>query len=618
VYVGEPNLLLLSVANAFNIGRNTSNRSKFNTFGYQFSDDLDLVRGAHQIGIGATWIHSIYNSNSGLSSIGTLTFGSSVTGLGLADFMIGKAASFTQGSVSLTYFRYNYSGLYAQDTWKITPRLTISYGLRWEPYFPPYAKQNWVSYFDPALFAAGVHTSQYTNAPAGLIYPGDAGYPGSGVAFSRWNILRPRLGLAWDPKGDGRMSIRAAYGVFSDFTSLDTYNFYATEPPFGNSAAATFPSNLANPWQSTPGGNPFPLPAVSKNSLFVLNGTYENVPLHFKPPVAHQWNLTIQRQLGTDWLLQANYIGNGYRHLPGTDQDDPGVYIPGSCVINGVNTNPCSTIANVNFRRRLYLQNPAQGQYFVNIRQYVDGGTGSYNALVLSAQHRSAKGYSINAVYTWSHCIADLTVVENGDSTYMIPGDRAADRSNCPGSDRRHAFNLSSVYEIPRFSNTRLRRVASDWQISAIVRLTTGPYIVVTTGLDQALTGQTSVERPNQILANPYVSNGGLARYLNPAAFSQPALGTYGNLGNYNVLSPGTITINMGLTRTVRLWEKYSLQFRVEMFNVPNHLNPGTPTGVSGAAGLSTPSVALNSPNFGSILSGDDPRILQGALKFVF
>jgi len=145
------------------------------------------------------------------------------------------------------------------------------------------------------------------------------------------------------------MSIRAAYGVFSDFTSLDTYNFYATEPPFGNSASATFPSNLANPWQSTPGGHPFPLPAVSKNSLYVLNGTYENVPLHFKPPVAHQWNLTIQRQLGTDWLVQANYIGNGYRHLPGSDQDDPGVYIPGSCVINGVTTNPCSTIANVNF-----------------------------------------------------------------------------------------------------------------------------------------------------------------------------------------------------------------------------------------------------------------------------
>jgi hypothetical protein len=140
----------------------------------------------------------------------------------------------------------------------------------------------------------------------------------------------------------------------------------------------------------------------------------------------------------------------------------------------------------------------------------------------------------------------------------------------------------------------------------------------VTTGLDQSLTGQTAYERPNLILASPYSPNRTLANYLNPAAFKQPDLGTYGNLGNYAILGPGAVTLNMGLTRTVRFRERYSMQFRVEAFNLPNHLNPGSPTGVSGAAGVVTPVVALNNPLFGRILSADDPRILQGALKFVF
>jgi hypothetical protein len=352
----------------------------------------------------------------------------------------------------------------------------------------------------------------------------------------------------------------------------------------------------------------------------VTFGTYENFILNFKTPYSQQWNLSLQRQIGADWLFQANYLGSGFTHLPGGDQGNPGIYIPGSCVIAGVTTNPCSTAANVNNRRRLYTLNPAQGQYFGIMHQLDAGGTASYQALVLSAQHRSAKGYSLQAVYTWSHCISDLVSLElgGGGSLYMIPGNRAADRSNCPGSDRRHTFNFSGVYETPRFSGANLRRVASGWQVSAIVRLITGPYMNITSGLDQALTGQTTYERPNQVLADPYYPEKSLARYLNPAAFAQPALGTYGNMGNYAVLAPGAITINMGLTRTIKLRERYSLQLRAEAFNIPNHLNPGTPSGVSGSQGLFTPSVALNSATFGRILSADDPRILQGAVKFVF
>jgi hypothetical protein len=618
-WVGVPDLLRISITNGFNIGSTAVTPSVFNTLAYQLSEDLSMVRGAHQIGFGVDAVYAMLNERTGIGLPGAFSFTGQVTGLGLADFMTGKSASYSQSNQDLVYVRSRYVGLYAQDAWKATPRLTVSYGVRWDPYLPVTSKSGYISHFDPALFTAGVHTSQYTNAPAGLIYPGDPGYPGKNVGYGRWNNVAPRVALAWDPKGDGRMSVRAAYGVFYDLPALDQYAVFAFSPPFGNSTAVNFPASFANPWAGYPGGNPFPLPAINKNSTYVPFGNYENFPLSFKTPYSQQWNLSVQRQLGADWLVQANYVGNTTIHQVGGEQGNPGVYIAGSCVLAGVTTNPCSTLANVNNRRVLSLENPGQGQYFATIYQLTAGGTANYNALSISAQHRVAKGYSIQAVYTWSHCISDLDNLElgGGGSLTMIPGNRRADRSNCPGSDRRQQFNLSGVYELPRFSDARLRRLASEWQISAIVRFITGPYMNVTTGGDQALTGQTG-ERPNQILADPYTASKSLSSYLNPAAFALPVTGTYGTMGNYAVLVPGAITINMGLTRTIKLREKYSVQFRFEAFNVPNHLNPGTPSGVSGTAGLYTPSVSLNNGLFGRILSANDPRILQGALKFVF
>jgi hypothetical protein len=619
-WVGVPKLLRNAVTGGFNTGSTSSTPSYFNSLAFQFAEDLSWVKGTHQWGVGGTFIHSILNADSGINAPGAFSFSGQVTGLGLADFMLGKAASYSQGTPNQIYMRENYFGLYGQDAWKATPRLTVSYGVRWDPYLPAYSKSGFIYNFDPSLFAQGVKTSQYTNAPAGLVYPGDPGYPGKSVAFSRMNNLAPRVGIAWDPTGGGRTSVRAAYGVFFDLPALNEYQVFGFSSPFGNTTTVNFPADYANPWAGVPGGNPFPIAPAQKNSVFVTFGTYENFLLHFKTPNSQQWNLSIQRQVGTNWLMTVNYVGNQFVHLPGGNQGNPGIYIPGSCVIGGVTTNPCSTTANVNNRRRLYLLNPTQGQYFGIIHQLDAGGTGNYNALVLSAQKRLAKGFSILGVYTWSHCISDLASLElgGGGQLFMIPDNRTADRSNCPGADRRHNFNLSSVYTSPRFSNPTLRLLASNWEISGILRITTGPYLNVLSGLDPALSGQTAYERPNQVLPNPYYPNRTLANYLNPAAFAQPATGTYGNLGDYSILGPGAFTLNMGLTRTVKIHEKYSLQLRAEAFNVPNHVNPGSPTGVSGAAGLLTPTVALNNPLFGRILSADDPRILQGAVKLVF
>ena len=137
------------------------------------------------------------------------------------------------------------------------------------------------------------------------------------------------------------------------------------------------------------------------------------------------------------------------------------------------------------------------------------------------------------------------------------------------------------------------------------LRVLSGPYLTVMSGLDNALTA-TLDERPDLVLLNPYAVNQTNDVWLNPAAFAQPALGTYGNFGSHNILGPGSVTLNMGLTRKFRLGETRSIEFRAEAFNLPNHLNPGNPV------------LTLSNSTFGRIQSGADPRIMQLALKFVF
>ena len=412
----------------------------------------------------------------------------------------------------------------------------------------------------------------------------------------------PRLGVAWDPKGDGLMVARGAYGLFFDYPHFDRYGGFQNSPP--NGATVNLPNpvgGLDDPWQGYPGGNPFPL-TISPNMTF-FQSSYTTFPPDLKKAYIHQWNVSIQRQVGSDWLVSGSYIGNSGIHESIGYQDNPAVYIPGAnCTINGVNYSPCSSTSNTTQRRLLYLQNPAQGVFFGSIAHASDGATRSYNGMVFSVQKRKSKGITVLANYTYSHCIDDglLEDVNSG----AVAERRQANRGNCE-LDRRHNFNFSSVYETPQFSNRTVKALGSGWSVSGIVRILSGPYLTVASGLDNALTG-TNDQRPNQVLPSPYAATRTIQSWLNPAAFIQPASGTYGTLGAMNILGPGSINIDMGITRTFNIREKQSLQFRAEAFNVPNHVNPGNPD------------VTLTNSTFGRILSAADGRTMQMALKYVF
>jgi hypothetical protein len=602
---GIPEFSRVTVSgNGFSYGGPSSTPSTFNTTNFQFSEDFSLVRGSHQMGFGGNYIHPMLNFFSGLNAGGGITFSGQITGLSQADFLLGSATAFNQGTFSVGYFRQHYLAMYAQDSWKVTARLTMSYGVRWEPYIAPYSKYNTFSHFDPGSFTQNLHSGVFPNGPAGLFFQGDPQYTiGTGSENSTWNKFVPRVGIVWDPKGDGRMTIRASYGMFTDREHLFYNDAFANNAPFGNNIALTS-ANFVNPWSAYPGGNPFPL-VVGKNSTFPLFGSYVNHSFDAKPTYLNQWNLSIQRQLGNDWLATANYVGNNTVHLWTGTQGNPEVYLPGASTANG------------NQRRILYLQNPAQGQFYGSISQMDTGGTASYNGLLLSIQHRLSHGVTLLSNYTWSHCLSDLPNSELGTAgpLYTIPNNRRADHGNCITSDQRQAWNNSLVARMPKFSGKLVQGVAGDWQLSTILTVKSGHPLTVTTGVDTNLTGQPS-QRPNLVLADAYTANPGVSGWLNPAAFDTKSIagGTYGNLGPDNLFGPGLLQIDMSVTRDFHIREKQTLQFRAEFFNVINTLNPSNPV------------LTLNSGNFGQITSDvngsqgttGDPRIIQLALKYLF
>ncbi len=589
-----PGFVVIQVTGAFNAGSNAAPPGHVYTTTPQLTEDVSLVRGAHQIQFGANWIQPVDNFVINLATFGNFNFNGQITGLSMGDLFLGNLNTFQQANAGVSYARQKYIGLYLQDSWRITSRLSVNAGIRWEPYFATSTKYGYVSHFDATLFAQNVHSSVYPQAPAGLIFPGDQGYPGTAPTFNKIADFAPRLGLVWDPKGNGRMTVRASYGVFYDLPpSIFDYQF-SLNPPWGDTVTRTSPpGGFDDPWKGFPGGNPFPT-QLGKNAFFPANASLVNMPLHIKPTYLEQWNLSVQRQIGANWLASASYIGNRTVHLWLSTQSNPAVYIPGA-----------STVANTDARRQLILQNPVLGASYLGFYQLDDGGNGSYNGMLLSLQRRLANGVTVLGNYTWSHCLSQpVDSVLGTTANYMNPASRRADYGNCVPSDRRQILNLSAVAQSPKFSQRWLSILAAEWKLSTIVSAQSGSFINVSTGVDNALTGQSN-QRPNVIgNAIPPVQN--VNQWLLASAFSSPLPGTYGNLGINQFVGPGILQFDVGVSRLFPVRERQRIEFRAEAFNALNRLNASNPT------------ATLNSANFGKILSAADPRIMQVALKFVF
>ncbi len=587
-----PGYMGLSITGGWNLGSGGTNPGYFNSFVYAAADDFDYIKGSHQFSVGASFIRTKIETSNNRPTNGAFTFNGSNTGLGLADFMTGRMSSFLEGNSVYDYWSHNYFGLYAQDEWKPTSSLTLNYGLRWEPFIPAQNTAGYANHYSQEWFDANRHSTVYPQAPAGLMFPGDEGYPsGTGFFGPRWGQFAPRVGMIWSPLKDNSMSVRAAYGIFYDTPHLFFGTRFSNSPPWGAQISLTNPAGgLEDPWLGYPGGSPFPdIRTNWAGSDFPQFGVYVSAPLDLHNTRLQQWNLSVQKGFG-DLLFAASYLGNkgnfGWRAI----EANPAVYAPGA------------TTGNTNTRRVLYQANPDQGKFYSTLGVIDDSGRSSYNGLLLSAQKRLSGNWSVLSNYTLSKCLSDPLTTEITGATTMNPADPGLDYSYC-SSDRRHVWNLSLVARVPTYNNGALGAIVSDWQIAPIIRVQSGNRSSVTTGTDVALTG-TSNQRAVQV-GDPY-GDGSAAFYLDPASFIRPATGTYSTDKPYTIVNPGSFTNNISISRMFRLGAARTLQFRWEIFNVINHVN------------LDGPSTALNSSTFGQITSAGDPRIMQLGIKFAF
>lgn len=611
------------------------------------SEDIDWTIGEHTVSFGAQWTRPFFDGDGPFQANGQMTFSGLITRganaqsqLPMADFMLGLPATFRQGGSQIVSEKEHYVGVYAQDVWRMSSRLTVNYGLRWEPFFAAKDQNKFNMAFVRSLFDQGFHSKVYPNAPAGLIFPGDTGFPNNGAnTTDHLAQFAPRFGIIWDPSGNNAQTIRAAIGHFYDSPKLWQYGHHMLNAPYGNTVTALPPTgcappnangcaiNLLDPWANTPGGDP--LAAINyprqfedvqlppSSARFPLNGGYVSMPIDQQVMQVTQWNLSYQRQFWGRMLFDVSYLGNRTTGIWLGYEENPSVYIPGNCQAGQYGLTapgPCSNNSAVNARARaaLTLANPAEGQYYGSVAQTYSG-TGHYNGVRLTLEKRLSNGWSASANYTRSKCINQGEPSTDIVNTFPDPKDPSTNEGPC-AADRPNIFNLSTVVISRGFGQGFVGTLTRDWQLGMVVQARSGSPLTPATSGNSALTGL-GQQRPLIVQGvDPYlpadqrvwVAGGTAMRWFNMAAFAQNTPGLWGNVPKGYLRGPGYWNADMAVSRNVRFGTQ-TIELRVEAFNVFNHVN------------WANPNVTLGAGTSGQVTAtANDPRIMQFAIKYGF
>lgn len=551
----------------------------------QARDSATWITGRHELKFGGEWLHRQKNLNSFFLAAGSFSFGGNFSGSNLSDFFLGRPSSYTLSTNFDEMLRLNQWNFYIQDNFRVSRRLTLNLGLRYEPFLP------WFDDFDGQvqLFRPGQQSQRFPNAPRGLVFERDPGVPRGGIDRSLRNFA-PRFGFALDPGGDGKMAIRMAYGIFYELPNSIITNRFVSSQPFVNRVDITPPRSFSQPFAGRP---PFGA-QVPRSSGFVFTTPVlaASYPHRFHMPYVQQWNLTIERQLPFRSVARAAYAGSKGTHLIVNHEMNPAIYAPGA------------TVATTD-QRRIY-------QPFASI-EFVDSMMSSnYHSLQLTWEKQYSHGLTLLANYTWQKSI-DLQ-----SNTVSPGGERLTNpfrhrQSRGPSDyDRTHRFVMSGLWSLPelRAQSAPVRLLVGGWQANAIVTLATGLPFSITSGRDNSLSGVNN-DLADQIRPNAYLPEGRptqerILRYFDTDAFTFNALGTFGNTTRNLMRGPGQANVDFSMFKNFPLREAWRLQFRAEFFNFFNRVNFANPVG------------NRNSPNFGRILSAGDPRITQLALRLEF
>jgi hypothetical protein len=569
----------------------------------QFIDSFSKNLGNHLLSVGGGIIKARRHGNEYTPSSPAFSFDGtrSGSGSGYADYFLGLPISVTESTVLLSWTSKIVPSLFFEDDWKVSRKLTLNLGLRWEPYLPLHEQHNRLTAFRP-----GQQSTLYPNAPTGLLLAGDPGVPDA-IINSEWLKFGPRAGFAYDPLGNGKMSIRGGYGIFYDTPRLVVYNIFPGRQPFSVGTVVTNPYSLSDPYRGQPNvvnallNYARGVPPGTTSFQFVTPVPVSSISSGFTNGYAQQWNLNVQRELIKDFVVTAAYVGTKGTHLQIPEEVNGAPYIPGNC-----GASPCSTSGNVN-QRRLY-------QPFALVESIESNGNSTYHALQLSLKKRFAAGYSILSSYTFSKFI-DMAADDGHGSTSSLatdPFNWFFDRG-LSDNNVRHRFTTSFVWELPAFrrAGELTRSLLGGWQLNGIVLLQSGSPFSVTAGTNRSLSGGAG-DRADLIGSGPVATYGDQSRaqfirkYFDTSRFALPALGTFGTAGRNILRGPGYANIDMSAFKSFRITESKSVTLRWEVFNLFNRANFNNPSG------------NFSSAVFGQITSAKDPRIMQVGMKFIF
>ncbi len=528
---------------------------------YQILDQATWTTGRHLVRFGFDFRVLQQNAFRDVQSRGLISFSGLITGNPLSELLLG--APTISGVARLDnpqHLRGKSYNAFVQDTYRVRPDLTLTLGLRYEYNTPPVDAQNRANLFDPAT-----HT---------LVAVGTNGFPRGGFDPDRKDFA-PRIGIAWSPGGKGQTVIRSGYGLYYDQSSLAPSEGLYFSPPYFD-LRLFFPiQGLFNLTLQDPFPANFPLGVPLSATAFQRN---------LQTPYMQHWNFNIQRQLGSNRLVEIGYVGSKGTHLYGA---------------RDINQPQPSTAER--YQRPL--------PQFEDVNLLESRGNSNYNSLQARFEQRLRAGLSALASYTFAKSIDDGSsfFTSGGDpnfpqNSYNLRAERG--RSNF---DVRHRMSISYAYDLP-FKG----KLLGGWQTFGILAFQTGRPVTVALlpDFDNSNTGRSNLgfganDRPN-VIRNPNLDNRTPQRWFDTGAFVIPPRGNFGNAGRNIVDGPGSQTVSASMIKNTALAERITLQFRAEVFNLLNHANFGLPDNFIG------------SPTFGQVVSADNPRRIQLGLKLLF
>lgn len=571
----------------------------------EVQNSLTWTRGAHLVKVGGELRRTGIDMVQAIAPNAFFVFaGTFPTNNAIANLLLAAPVTFYQGLGDFTRDVNVWgAGVYAQDEWRVGPRLTLNYGLRYERINPFTEAEDRLNGFVP-----GMQSTVRPDAPRGLVFPGDPGI-GRGIARS-YNGVMPRVGAAWDPTGRGTWSVRASYGLFYD--------------QFQNGAgAASQVAISATPWaqfnQFSGAGlnfqNPYQGRALPAANTFVRPSTVFAMDKDARPPVVQNWNVGVQRSLADRYLLEVRYVGAAGRNLPRNVEANPAVFGAGATAQNAD-------------RRRLYANCPADGSAcdFSTVAMLRNITRSNYQSGQASLSRRFASGVGFNASYWYSRTFDHLSSMNlSGAAAKPLAGEN--DLAQNPFDleaeygpslfDARHRLVASASWmaSIPGGAPAAVRTLLGHWQLNAIASHNSGTPFTVSDSANVSLQANSPpisgfpASRPD-LIGDP---NGGphtVNEWLSRSAFRRldvrTEAGVFGNAGRNIARGPAYTNVDLSLVRDFPLGREARLQFRAEVFNVANHANFGLPV------------ADLNSSNFGRIFSAAAPRLMQFGIKLSF